>query len=112
MQKNPLDRYEEVVNCALRFCSAKLRKSFEKAFISMMILYMAIPRKINFTQMGRYSDSCEQRFRQLYERDFDWMEFNTSLMKMRFESSARKAIAIDASYISKAGKKTPYIGKF
>lgn len=23
-----------------------------------------------------------------------------------------KAIAIDASYISKAGKKTPYIGKF
>ena len=24
----------------------------------------------------------------------------------------RKAIAIDASYISKSGKKTPYIGKF
>lgn len=33
-------------------------------------------------------------------------------MKIRFEASARKAIAIDASYISKAGKKAPYIGKF
>ena len=33
-------------------------------------------------------------------------------MGQRFGKSARKAIAIDASYISKSGKKTPYIGKF
>lgn len=33
-------------------------------------------------------------------------------MEMRFSESGRKAIAIAASYISKAGKKTPYIGKF
>ena len=112
MQKSPLDRYEEVVIDALRFCSAKLRKSFRTVFIRMMILYMVIPRKINFTQMGRYSDSCEQRFRQLFERGFDWMEFNTAIMKMRFPEDSRKAIAIDASYISKAGNKTPYIGKF
>lgn len=112
MQKSPLDRYEEVVTDALSFCSAKLRKSFKTAFINAMILYMVIPRKINFTQMGRYSDSCEQRFRQLFERAFDWMEFNTALMNMRFVKSGRKAIAIDASYISKAGNKTPYIGKF
>lgn len=112
MHKSPLDRYEEVVTDALSFCSAKLRKSFKTAFINAMILYMVIPRKINFTQMGRYSDSCEQRFRQLFERAFDWMEFNTALMNMRFVKSGRKAIAIDASYISKAGNKTPYIGKF
>ena len=62
--------------------------------------------------MGRYSDSCEQRFRQLYEHPFDWMEFNTHLMWRRFGESSRKGIAIDATYISKAGKKTPYIGRF
>ena len=28
-------------------------------------------KKINFTQMGRYSDSSEQRFRQLFEREFE-----------------------------------------
>ncbi|WP_257932632.1 transposase [Bacteroides muris (ex Fokt et al. 2023)] len=73
---------------------------------------MVLPRKINFTQMGRYSDSSEQRFRQLFEHEFDWMQFNLFLMRQRFGESVRKAIAIDASHISKSGKKTPYIGKF
>ena len=63
-------------------------------------------------QMGRYSDSSEQRFRQLFEREFDRMQFNLFLMRQHFGESTRKAIAIDASYISKSGKKTPYIGKF
>ena len=112
MKKTALDRYEGIVIDALKNSSAKLRKSFKTAFIQVMILYMVIPRKINFTQMGRYSDSSEQRFRQLYEREFDWMEFNTSLMWRFFGHGLRKAIAVDASYISKAGKKTPYIGKF
>ena len=61
--------------------------------------------------MGRYSDSCGQRFRQHHERYFDWMEFNIQLMWRRLGDGERKAIAIDASYISEAGKKTPYIGK-
>ena len=112
MEKTALDRYEGIVADALKYGSAKLRKSFKTAFILMMILYMVIPRKINFTQMGRYSDSCEQRFRQLYEHGFDWLGFNTSLMTRGLVRGKRKAIAIDASYISKAGKKTPYIGKF
>lgn len=75
-----LNRYEGIVIEALKNSSEKLRKSFKTAFIQVIILYMAIPRKINFIQMGRYSDSCEQRFLQLYERGFDWIEFNTSLM--------------------------------
>ena len=112
MEKTALDRYEEIVTDALSYCTAKLRKSFKSAFILVMILYMVIPRKINFTQMGRYSDSCEQRFRQLFEHGFDWLEFNTSLMWRGLGRVKRKAIAIDASFISKAGKKTPYIGKF
>ena len=112
MNRTALDQYEEIVTDALKSCSVKLRKSFKTAFIQLMILYMVLPRKINFTQMGRYSDSSEQRFRQLFEREFDWMQFNLFLMRQRFGESVRKAIAIDASYISKSGKKTPYIGKF
>lgn len=112
MNKTALDQYEEIVTDALKRCSAKLYKSFKTAFIQLMILYMVLPRKINFTQMGRYSDSSEQRFRQLFEREFDWMQFNLFLMRQRFDESVRKALAIDASYISKSGKKTPYIGKF
>lgn len=112
MNKTALDRYEEIVNDALKNCTAKLRKSFVTAFIQTMILFMTIPRKINFAQMGRHSTSCEQRFRMLFKQTFDWMEFNSSLFKQAYGYSGRKAIAIDASYISKAGKKTPYIGKF
>lgn len=112
MNKTALDQYEESVTDALKSCSVKLRKSFKTAFIPLMILYMVLPRKSNFTQMGRYSDCSEQRFRQLFEREFDWIPFNLFLMRQRFGESARKAIAIDASYISKSEKKTPYIGKF
>ena len=112
MNRTALDQYEEIVTDALKNCSAKLRKSFKTAFIQLMILYMVLPRKINFTQMGPYSDSSEQRFRQLFERKFDWMQFNLFLMRQRFGESVRKAITIDASYISQSGKKTPYIDKF
>lgn len=76
------------------------------------ILYMVIPRKINFKQMGRYSQSCGQRFRQSFKREFDWLGFNTSLMWRRFGHDSRKAIAIDANFTYKTGRKTPYIGKF
>lgn len=81
MNKTALDQYEEIVTDVLKSCSAKLRKSFKTAFIQLMILYMVLPRKINFTQMGCYSDSTEQRFRQLFEHKFDWMQFNLFLMR-------------------------------
>ena len=100
MNRTALDQYEGLVTDALKSCSAKLRKSFKTAFIQLMILYMVLPRKINFTQMSRYSDSSEQRFRQLFEREFDWIQFNLFLMWQRFGESVRKAI--DASYISKS----------
>ena len=87
MNRTALDQYEELVTDALKSCSAKLRKSFKTAFIQLMILYMVLPRKINFTQMGRYSDSSEQRFRQLFEREFDWMLFNLFLMRQRYYPS-------------------------
>jgi len=112
MQKTALDRYEGIVIDALKSNTSKLRKSFKSAIITTLILYMVLPGKINFTQMGRYSDSCEQRFRQLFEQKFDWMEFNAELMWRCYGNNSRKAVVIDASYISKAGNKTPYIGKF
>jgi len=76
-----------------------------------LILYLVIPGRINFLQLGRYGKSCEQRFRQNFSKDFDWLEFNLSLSD-RVLTGDRKAIAIDPSYISKSGKNTPWIGYF
>ncbi len=72
---------------------------------------MVIPGRINFLQLGRYGKSCEQRFRQNFSKDFDWLGFNLSLSE-RILTGDRKAIAIDPSYISKSGKNTPWVGYF
>ena len=73
----------DIFKDAVEDSAAKLTKSFEKILIEVIILFMVIPRKINFTQMGRY----------------------VSLTKRFFGQQGRWAIAIDPSYISKAGKK-------
>lgn len=63
-----------------------------------LILYIIIPGRINLLQMGRYGKSCEQRFRQNFSKDFDWLEFNLSSSE-RTLTGDRKAIAIDPRYI-------------
>ena len=40
--------------------AAKLSKSFEKVIIEILLLYMVVPGKINFTQLGRYGKHGEQ----------------------------------------------------
>lgn len=49
--------------------------------IETLLLYIVIPKRINFLQLGRYSSSSEQRFRQNYSKHFDWMGFNCELSK-------------------------------
>ena len=48
MDKTALDQYKELVTDALKSCPVKLRRSFKTTFIRIMILYMVLPRKINF----------------------------------------------------------------
>ncbi len=60
--------------------------------------------------MSGISDSCESRFRQNFQRSFDWLGFNMQFAGRM--SDQRKAIAIAPSYISKAGKKTPDVVYF
>lgn len=87
-----------------------IHKPFEKTFMDTMKLFMAIPDRINFLQLGRYGCFSEQTYRNLFENEiFDWFAFNTSIIS-RHLTGKRKAIAIDSSYIS--GKKTPWIGYF
>ena len=71
------------------------------------------PRKINFLQLERYGRRGEQRYRQTFRKDFDWLCFNMNFAADRFQyGMKRMAIAIDPSYVSKAGKNTPHIGRF
>ena len=81
------------------------RRSF---FLETLLLFMSIRGKINFLQLARYGKFKEQRYRQQFEKTFDFLEFNKELTIS--QGSGRYAIAFDPSYISKSGKKTPGVG--
>ena len=111
-----LDQYTDIITFADKNSAAKLIKSFEKILIEVIILYMIIPRKVNFTQMERYGSHDEQTYRNNFGKKksecIDWLKLNVSLAKRYFGEKGRRAIAIDPSFISKSGKKTPHIGRF
>ena len=103
-----VNTFISVVSSALNCLSInKWRRDF---LIEIFMLYLIIPGRINFKQMSRYSKHCEQRFRNQFKEKFDFMAFNTSLIKPCI--SKRIAISFDPSHIEKSGKKTPYLGKF
>lgn len=53
---NLISRYMELCKAAFLFCGgAKLNKSIQSNIMEMLFLLMVIPRKVNFTQMGRYN---------------------------------------------------------
>lgn len=49
-----LDQYTGICKEAMMISAAKLSKSFEKVIIEVILLYMVITGRINFTQLGKY----------------------------------------------------------
>ena len=89
-----------------------ISKSFQKVFMDAIKLFMAIPDRINFLQMGRYGCFSEQTYRNNFENDgFDWFSFNEAIIREHLKGGS-KAIAVDPSFIPKSGSKTPWIGYF
>lgn len=103
----PLDQVSSIVASALNQ-TAKVRKNFESFLIETMILILTIYGRLNFLSMARHGDSCESRFRQNFKKKFDWCGFNSGMLLA--DSGHRVAIALDHSFISKSGKKTPGLG--
>lgn len=120
MISEPLSQYEEILKDAIRTSmkesGAKLAKTFQTLLIEILTLYMILRRKINFTQMARYGKHGEQTYRQNFNRKkkdcIDWLLLNLSLARRVLDMDGLLAIALDPCYISKAGKKTPHIGRF
>ena len=103
-----VNTFNSIVSSA--FNSMKINKWRRDFLLEIFMLYLVIPGRKNFKQFGRYSNHCEQRFRNQFKEKFDFMTFNRSLTSPHI--GKRIAIAFDPSYIEKSGKKTPYIGSF
>lgn len=85
----------------------KCRKDF---LCEIFILLLSIKGRINFLQLGRFGKYSEQRYRQQFEKQFSFLDFNKELIMD--QGSGKYAIAFDPSYINKSGKHTPGLGYF
>jgi len=75
------------------------------------MLFLSIKGRINFLQLERYGKYSEQRYRQLpIAIGMIFLSFNKELV--RTQGSGHYVIAIDPSFITKAGKKMPGLGYF
>ena len=75
-----------------------ISKSFQKVFMDAIKLFMAIPDRINFLQMGRYGCFSEQTYRNNFENDdFDWFSFNEAIIREHLKGGrkARDVISHD-----------------
>ncbi len=85
--------------------------SWRKEFVTeTLILFLCIKGRINFLQLGSFGKHKEQRYRQQFEKPFDFLTFNKELTLS--QGSGRYTIAFDPSFINKAGKHTPGVGYF
>lgn len=116
MKTNILDQYTDICTEALSVSGAKLAKSFEKILIEVLKLFILIQGRVNFCQMERYGAHDEQTYRNNFDRrrseSVNWLKLNAAIARRYFGEQGRWAIAIDPSYVSKSGKKTPHIGRF
>jgi len=88
----------------------KLNKSRKDFIVSVLWHILSIKGRINFLQFGRFSPLCEQTFRNQFEKEFDFFSFNKLLIKQTV--SRETIIALDPSYIPKAGKSTYGRGRY
>jgi len=78
--------------------------------IEILGLYLSIKGRINFLQFARFGNRTEQSYRNQFESDFNFLEFNKHLVLE--QGSGHYTIAFDPSYISKSGKSTYGVGYY
>jgi len=89
---------------------AKLNKSRKDFIVVVLWHILSIKGKINFLQLGRFSELGEQTFRNQFEKKFDFFAFNKQLMNGII--SKEVIVAFDPCFIPKAGKETYGRGKY
>lgn len=78
--------------------------------LEISMLFLSIKGRINFLQLGRFGNHKEQRYRNQFEKKFDFLEFNRILVSEH--GSSHFTIGFDPSHISKSGKCTPGVNYF
>lgn len=100
-----------LINSALCLSKFNFLKDSRKKFIkTVLVCFLSIKGRINFLQLARFSDYCEQYFRIHFENGFNFQSFNLSLIQQ--QNIDECIIAFDPSYIPKSGKSTFGVNKY
>lgn len=85
----------------------KCQQKFLTHFFTLMIAFRGRSNFENLARQGQYNEST---YRNNYDKDFDFFEFNKQLIESVCDKE--RAIVFDPSFISKSGKLTPGLGYF
>jgi hypothetical protein len=83
-----------------------LSKPQQKFLLTLFSTIFIMCGKVNFTNLSRYSQISERTYRRQFERSFNFIKSNASLIRQAIPATARQVIAIDCSFIPKSGKAT------
>jgi len=100
-----------IVNTLLDALST-LKKPQKTFMASLLEVLMVFQGKATFRNLSRYSAMSEKRFSRWYRRRFPFAQFNQQLLSGVLGDQADFIAAIDASFMSKSGKRTEGLGQF
>jgi len=106
---NAFNKISNLVSASLQKLSDISKPRF-KFFSSVFELWLGLPLRYTMLNLGRIGGYCEKSIRLHFEKLFDFVGFNTALIK---KSCGKELIAaFDPSYIPKSGKQTPGLGRW
>lgn len=92
--------------------TTKMSKRFLNWLTLTIRTVALIPGRINFTRLSRYGGRTAKTFASNFKASVDWMNVNIGIARESLGDGDDIAIAIDPSFISKAGKLTYGLGRF
>ena len=81
-----LNQYTEICRVAIKSSSAKLGKTFENLLLEIILLFVTIQRKINFTQMERYCTHCQAKHKNQLDFSYNALFVSQNVAKMMMKA--------------------------
>ena len=81
----------------------------------LMVLFQVVIRmrgRVNFANMARYSDYCEQTFHRHFRKAFWWVALNLTILRLRRHPSEPLIGVFDCTFLPKSGTETWGLGRF
>jgi hypothetical protein len=108
-KSNAINKISNLVSASLQKIE-NIRRPCFKFLCTVFELWLGLPVRYTMLNLSRVGSYSEKSIRLHFEKFFDFVTFNESLIK---KSCSKELIAaFDPSYLPKSGKRTPGLGKW